>query len=52
MHVPVKELTTAIMGLLKSLSVMPVARHKARAPAILRPKVEVLERYCAIKIIT
>ena len=38
----------AIMGLPKSPSVMPVARHKARAPAILRPWVEVLERYCGM----
>ncbi len=40
-HVPgtnwVKELTTAIIGLPKSASVIPVARHNARAPAILRP---------------
>ena len=41
----VKELQTAIIGFLKSSSCMPVARHKARAPAILRPEVEVLERY-------
>ena len=40
----VKELTTATMGLLKSASFMPVARHRARAPAMLRPAVEVLER--------
>ena len=40
----VKELTTATMGLLKSSSFMPVARHRARAPAMLRPAVEVLER--------
>jgi len=40
----VKELTTAMMGLLKSASFMPVARHKERAPAMLRPAVEVLER--------
>jgi dihydroxy-acid dehydratase len=33
----VKELTTAMMGLLKSSSFMPVARHRARAPAMLRP---------------
>src|SRR5690606_24941872 len=41
----VKELTTAMMGLWKSPSVMPVARHRARAPAMLRPAVEVFERY-------
>ena len=33
----VNEFTIAIMGLPKSLSFMPVARHKPRAPAILRP---------------
>ena len=36
----------AMMGLLKSSSVIPVARQRARAPAILRPAVEVFERYC------
>ncbi|MNV47299.1 hypothetical protein D3C71_1391640 [compost metagenome] len=41
----VKELTTAIMGLPKSSSVIPVARHNARAPAMLRPWVVVAERY-------
>jgi hypothetical protein len=41
----VNELEIAMMGLLKSASFMPVARHKERAPAILRPAVEVLERY-------
>ena len=40
----VKEFTTAIMGLPKSFSFIPVARHKARAPAILRPCVLVAER--------
>jgi hypothetical protein len=40
----VKELTTAMIGLPKSLSFMPVARHRARAPAMLRPWVEVRER--------
>ena len=40
----VKELTTATMGLEKSSSFMPVARHRERAPAMLRPAVEVLER--------
>jgi hypothetical protein len=48
-HVPgtnwVKEFTTAIIGLPKSASVIPVARHSARAPAILRPWVVVAERY-------
>src|SRR5690606_9453483 len=37
----VKELATAIMGLPKSPDFIPVARHRARAPAILRPWVEV-----------
>ena len=32
------------MGLRKSSSFMPVARHRARAPAMLRPAVEVWER--------
>ena len=41
----VKEFTTAIIGLPKSSSVIPVARHSARAPAILRPWVVVAERY-------
>ncbi len=40
----VKELAMAMMGLWKSSSRMPVARHSARAPAMLRPWVEVLER--------
>src|SRR5690606_27813055 len=44
----VKEFTTAMMGLLKSSSFMPVARQSARAPAILRPCVEVRDRYCGI----
>ena len=44
----VKELATAMMGLPKSVSITPVARHNARAPAILRPWVEVLERYSGI----
>jgi hypothetical protein len=44
----VKELTTATMGLEKSSSFMPVARHSERAPAMLRPAVEVLERYVGI----
>jgi len=35
---------TAMMGFWKSSSFMPVARHRARAPAMLRPAVEVLER--------
>jgi hypothetical protein len=38
------ELTTAMIGLPKSPSFMPVARHSARAPAMLRPWVEVRER--------
>ncbi len=41
----VNELAIATMGLLKSPSFMPVARQRARAPAMLRPAVEVLERY-------
>ena len=40
----VKEFAMAIMGLLKSSSFIPVARHNERAPAMLRPAVEVLER--------
>ena len=40
----VKLLTTAMMGFSKSPSFMPVARHSERAPAMLRPAVEVLER--------
>ncbi|MFT5297222.1 MAG: hypothetical protein ACI9YH_003253 [Colwellia sp.] len=32
-----------MIGLPKSPSVIPVARHKARAPAILRPWVEVAD---------
>ncbi len=34
----------AMIGFLKSSSFMPVARHSARAPAMLRPCVEVFER--------
>jgi hypothetical protein len=41
----VKELAMAMMGLSKSASFMPVARHRARAPAMLRPWVVVRERY-------
>src|SRR5512146_1071046 len=44
----VKLLTTATIGLPKSPSFMPVARHRARAPAMLRPWVEVRERYCGM----
>ena len=40
----VKELTTATIGLPKSASVTPVARHRARAPAMFRPWVDVRER--------
>ena len=40
----VNELTTAMIGLPKSVSFMPVARHSARAPAMLRPWVLVSER--------
>ena len=45
----VKELAMATMGLWKSSSFMPVARHSARAPAMLRPWVEVRERYSGMK---
>src|SRR5271157_5720118 len=37
-----------MIGLLKSPSCMPVARHRARAPAMLRPEVEVRERYAGM----
>ena len=40
----VNELAMAMIGFLKSSSFIPVARHKARAPAILRPWVDVFER--------
>ena len=40
----VNELTTAIIGLPKSSSFIPVARHKPRAPAIFLPCVDVFER--------
>ncbi len=40
----VNELAIATIGLPKSPSVMPVARHRARAPAMLRPWVVVRER--------
>ena len=40
----VKLFATATMGLPKSASVIPVARHRARAPAMLRPCVEVFDR--------
>ena len=40
----VKELATAMMGFSKSPSFMPVARHRERAPAMLRPAVLVRER--------
>ncbi len=40
----VKLFAIATMGLPKSASVMPVARHSARAPAMLRPWVVVRER--------
>jgi hypothetical protein len=33
----VKLLAMAMIGFSKSASVIPVARHKARAPAIVRP---------------
>ena len=41
---PLLVFAIATMGLPKSLSVMPVARHRARAPAMLRPWVVVRER--------
>src|SRR5581483_5456324 len=44
----VNELAIAMIGLPKSPSVMPVARQSARAPAMLRPEVEVAERSCGI----
>ncbi|CEG09953.1 hypothetical protein BN961_03385 [Afipia felis] len=40
----VKEFTTAMIGLPKSSVFMPVARHRPRAPAMLRPWVDVRER--------
>src|SRR5437879_9040862 len=40
----VKEFATATIGLPKSDSVMPVARHNARAPAMFRPWVDVRDR--------
>src|SRR5690606_34572512 len=40
----VNELAIATIGLPKSESVIPVARHRARAPAMLRPWVDVAER--------
>ena len=44
----VKLLAIATIGLPKSSSVMPVARHRARAPAMVRPWVEVRERSSGI----
>ena len=44
----VKELAIAMIGLPKSPSCMPVARHRLRAPAMLRPCVVVRERYAGI----
>ena len=44
----VKELAMAMIGLSKSSSVMPVARHRARAPAMLRPWVVVRDRYAGM----
>ena len=41
-------LDVEIIGLPKSASVIPVARHNARAPAMLRPCVVVAERYLGI----
>src|SRR5690349_17875465 len=45
----VKLLATATIGLPKSPSVMPVARQSARAPAILRPDVEVFDLSSGIR---
>jgi hypothetical protein len=45
----VKELTTAMIGLPKSPSFIPVARQSPRAPAMLRPWVVVLERYAGMR---
>lgn len=39
----------AMMGFSKSASVMPVARQRARAPAMFRPAVEVRERYSVMR---
>src|ERR1700743_598538 len=47
----VKLLATAMMGLPKSQSFMPVARHRPRAPAMLRPWVVVRERYAGMGLI-
>src|SRR3954467_6935394 len=44
----VKLLAIATIGLPKSSSVMPVARHRAPAPAMVRPWVEVRERSSGI----
>ena len=38
----------AMIGLSKSSSVIPVARQRARAPAMLRPWVVVRERYAGM----
>jgi hypothetical protein len=40
-----------MIGFEKSSSFMPVARHSERAPAMLRPAVEVLERYAGIVVV-
>ena len=40
----VKELAMAMIGFLKSSSFIPVARQRARAPAMLRPWVVVRDR--------
>ncbi len=40
----VNEFTTAMIGLPKSSFFIPVARHRLRAPAMLRPWVEVRDR--------
>ncbi len=44
----VKLLAMATIGLPKSSSVIPVARHRARAPAMVRPCVEVFDRRSGI----
>jgi len=46
----VKELTTAMIGLTKSSSFIPVARQSALAPAWLLPSVVVLDLYFGITI--
>ncbi|WP_241014803.1 hypothetical protein [Burkholderia sp. Ac-20379] len=40
-----------MIGFEKSSSFMPVARQSERAPAMLRPAVDVLERYAGIVVV-